>query len=145
MANAAEGSDHSSLPAQQNKNGGEASSPGTNPGRKRFAVIGIITGIVFVVIALGLGLGLGLGLKHHGNNSNVNASNSTASASPAPAVEPSWRRNTSEYELDMTTWDINAPPTTRYFDFTLSQIQGSPDGKTHCGADVKTWPLIPVR
>ena len=33
-----------------------------------------------------------------------------------------------DYTLDIASWDFNAPPTTREYNFTLSEIQLSPDG-----------------
>jgi hypothetical protein len=41
---------------------------------------------------------------------------------------PSWRRDPQEYILDMN-WDINAAPTTRVFNLTVSEIEAAPDGK----------------
>jgi hypothetical protein len=92
--------------------------------------------VVFVVIALALGLGLGLGLKHHHNESP--AATTSSSPTPTPSSSPinstasetlqSWRRDTAEYDLDMS-WDLNAPPTTRIFNLTLSEIQAAPDGR----------------
>jgi len=40
--------------------------------------------------------------------------------------EEPWRRN-SEYVLDRA-WDVDAPPQKRYFDWTISEISGNPDG-----------------
>ena len=90
--------------------------------------------IVFIVLALGLGLGLGLGLKHHHNESPA----ATASSTPTPSTNAtnnstleslqSWRRDTAEYNLSMD-WDINAAPTTRVFNLTVSEIQAAPDGE----------------
>lgn len=33
-----------------------------------------------------------------------------------------------DYSLDMN-WDLNAPPTTRVYNLTVSEIQAAPDGK----------------
>jgi FtsP/CotA-like multicopper oxidase with cupredoxin domain len=100
--------------------------------RKRLLIIILLSAILFIIIALGLGLGLGLGLKRNG--SNFSPSNGTSLPSSPVAYNPpigneSWRRNTSEYLLDTTTWDINAPPTTRQYNFTISEVQGYPDGE----------------
>lgn len=93
----------------------------------------LIAAAVLVVLALALGLGLGLGLKHHHNPSSgpsaTNSTNSTTPSEPSDASEsvPPWRRATLDYTLDMD-WDINAPPTTRVFNLTLSEIDAAPDG-----------------
>lgn len=94
----------------------------------------LISGIVIVVIlALALGLGLGLGLKHHHSSlsSTEPSSSPTPSSTPSGISEsrPSWRRDPAEYNLDMS-WDINAAPTTRIFNITVSEIQAAPDGKS---------------
>lgn len=102
-------------------------------GRSLLLVGGVI---VFVVVALALGLGLGLGLKHH-HGSSAPSTSSTPTPTPTPSSNPanstasevvqSWRRDTAEYNLDMS-WDINAAPTTRVFNLTVSEIQAAPDG-----------------
>jgi hypothetical protein len=96
--------------------------------------------VVFAVLALSLGLGLGLGLKHHGSGNTVGASSTSPTSGPSPSATPtnvpnavslalpSWRRNPQEYVLDMD-WDINAAPTTRVFNLTVSEIEAAPDGK----------------
>ena len=102
------------------------------------------TALVFVILALslGLGLGLGLGLRHHNHTSTTttpptSSGRSSTSAAPiatstilssASEVLQSWRRDTSDYNLDMS-WDLNAAPTTRIFNLTVSEIQAAPDGR----------------
>jgi len=93
--------------------------------------------IVFFVVVLALGLGLGLGLKHRkaaagrtqsSNGTLPSSANGTSGTSPDISfARPSWRRNPLEYELDLS-WDINATPTTRVFNLTVSEIQAAPDG-----------------
>jgi hypothetical protein len=106
----------------------------TRKSRKPFLFIGTV--IIFVVLALALGLGLGLGLKHKkasvggGHSSNGTSPNLTNGTGESPDISeniPSWRRNPLEYNLDMS-WDINAAPTTRVFNLTVSEIQAAPDG-----------------
>ena len=92
--------------------------------------------IVFVCVALALGLGLGLGLKKHGTTATASSSptpSATSSGTPSQASEtlPPWRRDTAEYNLDMS-WDINAAPTTRIFNLTMTEIQAAPDGQLLC-------------
>lgn len=110
----------------------ERKQPVSGNGRLPLLVGGIVVFVV-VALALGLGLGLGLGLKHHSHAAatptSSNLSPPTPSGGPTVASEnvESWRRATLDYSLDMT-WDINAAPTTRVFNFTISEIQAAPDG-----------------
>jgi hypothetical protein len=101
----------------------------------RFLLIGGL--FLLIVLALALGLGLGLGLKQHNNSDLAVATPSTTIvASPTPTPSPSgaptplepWRLDTSEYNLDLS-WNISAPPTTRIFNLTVSEIEAAPDGK----------------
>jgi hypothetical protein len=39
----------------------------------------------------------------------------------------SWRRDTREYVLS-PSWDINSPPQKRYYNWTLTEVSGNPDG-----------------
>ncbi|CZR51745.1 related to laccase precursor [Phialocephala subalpina] len=91
----------------------------------------LLSGLILVIVALALGLGLGLGLKHHHSSSSSTepSASATPSSTPSGISEniPSWRRDPSEYNLDMD-WDINAAPTTRIFNITVSEIQAAPDG-----------------
>lgn len=109
------------------------------PANQRSKKFGLLIGgvvVLFLIIALGLGLGIGLGLglkHHHGSSSSAVPSasaspSSTASGTPIPSTFPSWRRDPSDYNLDMS-WDINATPTTRVFNITVSEIQAAPDGE----------------
>ena len=91
--------------------------------------------ITFVIIALALGLGLGLGLKHHTHGEAATTNPTSPAPSPGPTAPSdasenlqSWRRSTLEYDLNMN-WDVNASPTVRLFNFTISEIQAAPDGK----------------
>lgn len=61
----------------------------------------------FVVVALALGLGLGLGLKKK-SSSNYVAINST-------------------FLLD-SSFNVSATPTTRYYEWVVEEMPGSPDG-----------------
>jgi len=108
----------------------------TQKSRKPFPFIG--TAVVLVVLALALGLGLGLGLKRKktavggGQSTNGTSPNPTNGTSVSPDISenrPSWRRDPLEYNLDLG-WDINAAPTTRVFNLTVSEIQAAPDGTT---------------
>lgn len=108
----------------------------TQKSRKPLLFIG--TSIVFVLLALALGIGLGLGLEHKktavggGQSSNSTSPNPTNGTGGSPDISenrPSWRRDPLEYNLDLS-WDINAAPTTRVFNLTVSEIQAAPDGTT---------------
>lgn len=46
---------------------------------------------------------------------------------PQRPATPAWKRNPDEYVLDLT-WNVNAAPITRYFNWTVSEVEGSPDG-----------------
>lgn len=101
-------------------------------------LVGGLVAAVVIVVALALGLGLGLGLHKHVRHSSAGANGTTAtngtnsSTTPSDSLAslevPPWRLNTEEYNLDMTSWDIDAPPTTRSYNFTLSEIELAPDG-----------------
>jgi FtsP/CotA-like multicopper oxidase with cupredoxin domain len=103
--------------------------------RRRRLVVGILV-VVVVVLALALGLGLGLGLKHHSKTSSSNSSTPPPPSSPpTPGEEsqaslsvPPWRTNVEDYTLDIASWDFNAPPTTREYNFTIDETELSPDG-----------------
>lgn len=120
-------SDSSSPQGEEVKGQIAPAAPKTS--RKRLLVIVLLSIVLFVVIAPGLGLGLGLGLKHHGSNFAPSNGTSSPLAYNPPLGNESWRRNPSEYILDTTTWDINAPPTTRAYNFTISEVEGFPDGE----------------
>ena len=100
---------------------------------KRPSVLIIAGGVVlFVFIVLALGLGLGLGLKHRAPSSS--ATSPAATGTPLPgtgngtAAHEDWRLDTSQYVLDMN-WDLHAAPTTRHYDFVITEGVGWPDGK----------------
>lgn len=92
----------------------------------------IILGTVVVVLALALGLGLGLGLKKSSsspiNSSTIEGGNASAESYASEYVPP-WRSNTKDYQLDFTDWDLDAPPTTRSYNFTLGETELAPDGR----------------
>lgn len=68
---------------------------------------GAVVGIV-VVLALALGLGLGLGLKKKSSSSNYVTTNSTFLLDPS--------------------FNITTTPTTRYYEWVVEEMPGSPDG-----------------
>ena len=113
---------------------------GEKTGQKRRPSWHLIGGIIIVaviVLALALGLGLGLGLKKHSNKATARPQGTAGNAS-SPAPPNSYasqdltplRLDTKDYDLDMTEWDIAAPPTTRTYNFTLSEVEAAPDGRT---------------
>lgn len=109
------------------KNGKEGRRPGL--------LIGSIAVVVAVALGLALGLGLGLGLKHSKTPKTqpqgvaANSSSPNSPSSYASLNLTSLRLATRDYNLDMTDWDIAASPTTRIYNFTLSEIDAAPDGK----------------
>jgi hypothetical protein len=102
--------------------------------RWRFLLVGVV--FLLIVLALALGLGLGLGLRHNNNNALASAPSTTVPASPVGTATPTgsppsplqpWRLDTLDYNLDLN-WNVSAPPTTRIFNLTLSEIEAAPDG-----------------
>ncbi|KAF2669115.1 hypothetical protein BT63DRAFT_401225 [Microthyrium microscopicum] len=85
----------------------------------------LLVAAFIVVLGLALGLGLGLGLKHR--TSTTESSPATGSSQASNQIQ-SWRRSTLDYALDLSGWDFNAPPTTRVYNFTASEIAAYPDG-----------------
>ena len=89
---------------------------------------------VIVVLALALGVGLGVGLR---KKSPSKLSNGTGNATdPVPLLPdsyaslevPPWRSNTLDYSLDLVSWDLDAPATTREHFFTIEERSLAPDG-----------------
>jgi len=127
-----------------NDNGAAKEPQASTASHKRWHFF--LVGVVFfsIVFALALGLGLGLGLKHHNNSALAAAPSATLPASspvgtpttsgtPTPGGTPSsplqpWRLDTLDYNLDLS-WNVSAPPTTRIFNLTLSEIEAAPDGE----------------
>jgi len=119
-----------------------SSPPGLHDAEKRpkstMARVIVAVVVVVVVLALALGLGLGLGLKHsksHSPSSTSSPGNGTNSTNPsadalASLAVPPWRQNTEDYTLDFTDWDLNAPPTTREYHWTFTEVELAPDGRT---------------
>lgn len=109
--------------------------PAPNPRRKSSPLsrVGVIAIVLAVVLALALGLGLGLGLRSKGLSSHhptSAAGNGASSDSQASQSVPPWRLNTEDYSLDISHWDLDAPPTSRVYNFTLAEIELAPDGKS---------------
>jgi hypothetical protein len=96
--------------------------PAISP-RRQFIIGGLV--ILFAATAIGLGVGLGVGLA--GRNSKSTSLNSGSNSLASLAVQ-SWRRSTEDYSLDIASWDLNAPPTTRSYNFTVGEITIAPDG-----------------
>jgi hypothetical protein len=91
----------------------------------------LIAVVVVIILALALGLGLGLGLgrkKAHGNNGPSSPGNATDEDSQASTLVQPWRRNTEDYLLNFDSWDLNAAPQNRVFNFIVSEIAAAPDG-----------------
>ncbi|KAG2045315.1 multi-copper oxidase [Suillus americanus] len=82
-------------------------TPVRQSGRRKLFIITGIAGAVVVVLALALGLGLGLGLKKKSNLSYVTTNSS--------------------FLLDQN-FVVTSTPTTRYYEFVISEAVGSPDG-----------------
>ncbi|KIJ60113.1 multicopper oxidase [Hydnomerulius pinastri MD-312] len=72
--------------------------------RKLYIIGGAVAAIA--VVALGLGLGLGLGLKHKSTN---------------------YVTTNSSFLLD-PSFEVTSTPTTRYYEWVVEEVNGSPDG-----------------
>jgi hypothetical protein len=116
-----------------NDNGAVKEAQASTPSHNRWWFL--LAGGLFLLIVLALALGLGLGLRH--NNSGAlaaaTASPSTPAGFPTPTGTPAaplqpWRLDTLEYNLDLS-WNVSAPPTTRIFNLTISEIKAAPDGE----------------
>ena len=111
---------------------GLKNAPATAPPRKASIVVIVGAFVLVTILALALGLGLGLGLKHHHHASTSSTPSATPSGGQVPSfssfdVQP-WRQNTEDYTLDLKNWDFNAAPTTRVYNFTVTEGTGAPDG-----------------
>jgi hypothetical protein len=85
--------------------------PPTNTRRCLFILVSIPLALIFP-----LGLGLGLGLRHR------ISSQSTTVPSAAPTLQSQLSSNF------VLTGLVGIPAQTRVFNFTISQVQGAPDG-----------------
>lgn len=95
--------------------------------RKYVLFIGVAA--FWIIFALISGFGLGLGLKDHNSPGNPSVSATSTNVTNSTSTDvPLWRRDPQDYNLDMG-WDLNAAPTTRLFNFTLTEIEAAPDGK----------------
>ncbi|KAK4234026.1 multicopper like protein [Achaetomium macrosporum] len=96
-------------------------------------IVGSIIAFILLSLALGLGLGLGLGLRYH-ISAGGSSSTPTTSGTPLPGsgADPNarledWRLDPNHYVLNMS-WDTHAAPTTRHYDFVITEGRGGPDG-----------------
>jgi hypothetical protein len=101
----------------------KAAKPKLSP-RRRCVIGGLIILFIVTVISLSVGLGVGLAVWNNKKSSSGNSASSIAST----AVQ-SWRRSTDDYNLGFANWDLNAPPTTRSYNFTVGELTIAPDGK----------------
>lgn len=74
--------------------------------RRKFYIVGGVVAGVIIAVALALGLGLGLGLKKDSTN---------------------YVTTNSSFLLD-PTFSITSTPTTRYYEWVVEEMTGSPDG-----------------
>jgi hypothetical protein len=112
--------------------------PMMNNSHRRWCFVGAAGALgILIVLALSLGLGLGLGLKARNgqgalvatpSGSMIATPTSTEAPSNTPAAPQPWRRDTLDYNLDLS-WNISASPTTRIYNLTVSEIQAAPDGE----------------
>ncbi|PSR73268.1 hypothetical protein PHLCEN_2v10883 [Hermanssonia centrifuga] len=86
-----------------------------SPRRSRVIFASATIGLM-AILALALGLGLGLGLKHHHHDSTA------ATASSLPPLQTSSADNFALGKVQ------GQAPQTRSYNFTISQVNGAPDG-----------------
>jgi iron transport multicopper oxidase len=89
--------------------------------RRPFVLVVVVGAVVGVVLALALGLGLGLGLQ----NSDSGASTQPSSPTTTPSLAPLQSQPESNFVLNQL---IGQPSQTRVYNFTVSSVQGAPDG-----------------
>ena len=122
----------------------------------------VLLAVVAAALGLALGLGLGLSLRSlsgggggyddnsaasgtssasgsSASGSSTSASSSASTTAP-PLTRPTatslpWKYDTSNYILSKN-FNVTSEPTTRHYDFTISQIQGAPDGT------ISPWRLV---
>jgi hypothetical protein len=92
------------------------------------SLVTISAGIALVVVlTLALGLGLGLGLKKTHQSPSISNDIVTAPADLALSSKLSPLKPTPEDNFVLGTI-IGQPPQTRRYHFTVSEVQGAPDG-----------------
>ncbi len=87
-----------------------------SPRRSRVIFASATIGLM-AILALALGLGLGLGLKHHHHHDST-----AATASSLPPLQTSSADNFALGKVQ------GQAPQTRSYNFTISQVNGAPDG-----------------
>jgi hypothetical protein len=101
---------------------GERAAPRTSSSRRALLIgAGVLT-----ALALALGLGLGLGLKHHHHNDG-GAPAASATPTLVQLVPLNELVNASQVYLD-PSFTITSTPTTRTYDWHISEISGAPLG-----------------
>ena len=121
------------------EDGSDVPVPSKRKSRTSTIVVSVLAVVVVLALALGLGLGLGLKREHSSSHQSSPAQspsqNQTNSTSPTSSsltsqTVPSWRRSTDDYLLDLQGWDFDAAPATRTYNFTLTEVDLAPDGKS---------------
>ncbi|KIK97894.1 multicopper oxidase [Paxillus rubicundulus Ve08.2h10] len=82
------------------------------PSRRTRYIIGGLMAVV--LIALALGVGLGLGLKKSGSSFSSSSSSNYTMTNSSFLLDPSF--------------EVTSTPTTRYFEWVVEEVNGSPDG-----------------
>ncbi|KAK9470799.1 multicopper oxidase [Dipodascopsis tothii] len=76
-------------------------------------------GVVVLLVVIAIAVGVGVGVTRHRHSSDD---------VPATAENTDWRLDTAtEYHIS-PKWNSSEPPTTRVYNFTVSEILGAPDG-----------------
>lgn len=92
------------------------------PKHKRGILLATICTVIILVLGLALGLGLGLGLKHRKHTTaSASSSSNLQKVSRSQLVDPS------QFVLS-PSFNVNAPPQQREYNWTLSEIISDPAG-----------------
>ncbi|KAI0092237.1 multicopper oxidase 2A [Irpex rosettiformis] len=86
-----------------------------------------MSALLVVILALGLGLGLGLGLRNHSHSASPpqNVSSSGTGTTNSSNLLPLLATPPNNFVLGTIK---GQPPQTRFYNFTISKVQGAPDG-----------------
>lgn len=120
------GSSHGSLVRDEKHPGdGQPVPQHQRPRSKKVLLFGASAALI-IILALALGLGLGLGLKHHHSPSSSTSSSGNSNSSSNPSNLPLLQRTPPENFILGTI--RGQPPQTRFYNFTVGEVWGAPDG-----------------
>ena len=106
----------------------EKATPPNNkrsPSKLRWLIFGALAAVIVLVLALGLGLGLGL--RKRSSLSSASAQTTDSNGATLPVVPRDKLVDPAQFTLD-PSWDRNAAPQVRAYNWTVSRILSSPAG-----------------